>query len=231
MNESASAGADDPPGEEIASRLKSPHHNRRGQLLRGDGQRTRTRILVEILKLLATAPLSEVTMANVTKRLGLNAAAFYRYFSDIGEALIAAYECVLDDAEAILPIIEQDWSARGARVVALEIVDAFHRLWKRHAPLLLARNSLADARDPRFVACRRRLVEPLTLALAARLEATRPPGQEASAVAVAGALMMALERAVTLSANDIHGVDQSWPDLRLALAEMIQAAAAGPARP
>jgi AcrR family transcriptional regulator len=223
MKVSASAPIDNQLSEEVASRLTTPHHNRHGQPLRGDGQRTRTRILVEILKLLASSSLSDVTMANVTKRLGLNGAAFYRYFSDIGEALIAAYECVLEDAEILPRILAQDWNAKGADAVAIEFIEAYYAVWRRHGRLLEARNALAAAGDLRFVECRRRLVEPSTQALAIQLEALRSP-DAAPVEAAAAALVMAIEQA---AATAITEPDRSptWADLRQALAEMMVAAA------
>jgi AcrR family transcriptional regulator len=204
-------------GEALARTLRRPHHNRRGQLLRGDGQKTRTRILVEILELLATASLAEVTMANVSKRLGLNAAAFYRYFSDIGEALIAAHECVLDDAEALPPLAAGSATGEAA---ALALVDGFHRLWRRHGPLLRACNAFAAAGDARFHQARLRLTGPLTEALAGELQGLRPARRAAPPEAAAAVMVMALERAAATPASD-----PAWPGLRLALAEMIRDAA------
>ena len=212
--------------EDIAESLKSPPHNRRGQLLRGKGLRTRTSILVEMLKMLPTTPLSDVTVANVTKRLGLNAAAFYPYFSDMGEAMIAAYECVLEDAQKPLGLIEKDWPAEGMREAALQFVDAFFRLWRRYAHLLRARNALADAGDTRFVQCRRQLVEPMARALVKKLEGgSRREAEGGSSMAVASLLFMTLERAATVCALGVYGdLQPPWPDLRLALAEMFEAA-------
>jgi AcrR family transcriptional regulator len=214
--------------EDFAERLRSPHHNRRGQPLRGDGQRTRTRILVEVLNQLNTRPLAEVTMANVTKQLGLNAAAFYRYFSDIGEAMIAAYECVLDDLEALTPMLDRDWHGSDGRVASLEFIDAFFKLWRRHAPLLLARNSFADARDPRFLECRRQFSLPVQRKLAAKIALFHPGQATSQSNAMASLLMMSLERSVTLAVSDMYGASGMWPDLRLALADMLLAATSGP---
>jgi len=211
--------------EDIAEALESPHHNRRGQLLGGKGQRTRTRILVEMLKMLPTTPLPEVTVANVTRRLGLNAAAFYPYFSDMGEALIAAYDCVLEDAEKPLALLEKDWSPDATRACALEFLDAFFWLWRRHAHLLRARNALADAGDVRFVQSRRQLVEPMARALAEKLEgAPRREGEDASSLAVASLLFMTLERAATVASLGVYADLQPWSDLRLALGAMFEAA-------
>ena len=212
-------------GDAYVHAAETPHQNRRGQRLGDKGQRTRTSILVATLEMLATMPLADVTMAEVTKRLGLNAAAFYRYFADIGEVLVAAYACVTEEAERLTSLIERDWSHMGADAAALELADAYFKFWRRHAPLLQARNALADAGDARFVLCRRQLAEPLAQALAGKLQGVEEPDL-ASPIALASLLIMALEHAAAVSAHPVYRSERPWPGLRLALAEMIAAAVA-----
>jgi len=215
-----------PSSEDLLEQLRTPHHNRKGQLLRDKGQKTRTSIIVEALNMLAEGPLSEVNAANITKRLGLNPAAFYRYFADMGEVLVAAYECVLEDAEKILPLLDGAW-ADGETAQGIEFLDAFHTLWTRFAPLIRARNSLADAGDSRFILCCRQLLEPFAEALAKQLPPRLGAEGEASSLAVAGVLLMAMERTVTVATYNGFSPGYPWPGLRRALSECFAAVVAG----
>jgi AcrR family transcriptional regulator len=211
------------PNEEAAEAGRAPQTNRRGQLLGGKGQRTRLNIVNETLDMLAAGPLGEVTMANVTKRLGLNAAAFYRYFKDIGEVLVEALDRLTQDTDALLPLVEKDWPTAEIHPHALAFVDAYFDLWRRHAPLIRARNSLADAGDPRFVACRREAARALTVALTQKLEPAIPlPSTAASPYVMASLLMTVVERTATVTEHGRYADVQSWSDLRIGLAEMVE---------
>jgi AcrR family transcriptional regulator len=211
------------PHDDTAEAGTAPHHNRRGQVLGDKGQRTRVNIVAETLDMLAVTPLPQVTMASVTKRLGLNAAAFYRYFKDIGEVLIEALEQLRQDTDALLPLVERPWPAAEVHQRALDFVDAYYALWRRHAPLMRARNSLADAGDPRFVACRREAARALALALARKLEpSSTAPTAMASPRAMASLVMTVVERTATVTEHGHYADVQSWPDLRVGLAEIIE---------
>lgn len=203
------------------ARVKVPAVNRRGQPLRSDGAETRLRILGETLKLLRERPFAEVTMANVCKGLSLNAAAFYRYFADIGEALLALHEVVADDFAAILPILNDEQMDTDAQGQILNFLDQYFELWRQHAALLLARNSLAEARDARFMECRREFALSVNRRLAAKMTEAHPKVTADRARARASLVMMALERSVSLAVTNMYDSRELWPVTRQSLAEMI----------
>jgi AcrR family transcriptional regulator len=209
-----------------------PHFNRKGQQLGEKGLRTRAAIIAETLALLPSKPLSEVTMAAVTKRIGIDAAAFYRYFADIGEVLLAALERANDEADDLRPLLQADWPPKDVRAQALVFVDAYHELFKRHAPLLRARNSLSDAGDPRFLDSRIELARGLTEDLAKKLgSADHVAEGQVTPFGMASLLIMSVERAATLRAQEIYKTGPEWADFRLGLADMIGAAIAGGQKP
>jgi AcrR family transcriptional regulator len=208
------------PSEDIARLMDRPQHNRRGQVLRSSGQKTRARILVELLRQLSAQPLPEITMASVTKALAVDAAVFYRYFADLGDAMLAAYECVMEDVTALVLLAQAPPSAEP-RADALEFVDTFRRFWRRHAPLFKARNALAWSGDARFVACRERTIAPIAEAFANRAAA----GEAGRGIGVAQAwvLVTAVEAGIAESFNDGE-TKLDWTDLRVALADLVAGA-------
>jgi AcrR family transcriptional regulator len=211
------------PSANFDDMLKKPRHNRHGQILREDGQRTRTNILVEILRQLNKERLPDISMASVTKQLGLNAAAFYRYFSDIGEAMIAAYECVLDDARVLAAILD-DVTSNDEQIEELIkfFLDTFRRFCNRHAALLRARDSFAFAGDMRFFNCRNQLAEIIAKALRQHMSVQNQPESEIALQSDAYLLFLATESAVIQSVAAGGEGKLSWPETRKFLVNMIK---------
>jgi AcrR family transcriptional regulator len=213
------------PGEGIGHVLKQAERNRHGQVLRVDGQITRTRILVTLLEMLSSRPLPEVTMAAITSALGLNRAIFYRYFSDIGEALLAAYDCVLDDAQVMIGILDEDWSSADDLTQILTFLDTYRSFWRRHGPLLRARDSFASAGDLRFVESRQQLRDMLVAALARRIGQKEHSAELSTATAQV--LILATESAASGSTSAEAAGRLNWQHARDALAKIYQIAFTG----
>jgi AcrR family transcriptional regulator len=203
---------------------KKARTDRRIRSLGGKGLRTRASIVAMTLQLLAQRPLPDVTMANVAKELGLTKTAFYRHFGEIAEVLLDALDGLTAEASGLLPLIVESWREDDPYASALKFVDSYQALWQRHAALIRARNSLADAGDARFIAARRETAQPLAFALAVRLGATAPGAAPlAPAFSMASLLIMAVERAATVVAQNLYP-EQAWAELRLGLAEMVRSA-------
>jgi AcrR family transcriptional regulator len=225
MNAPSPRTAEAVKSREGAGSTRGPDYNRKGQLLGEKGQRTRANIIAETIRMLPDRPLAEVTMANVSARLGLDKAAFYRYFKDIGEVLLAGLDRVAEEAEALLPFVDRDWPDAELHGRALEFVDSYYALLQRHSALIRARNSLADGGDVRFVESRSRTARPLFLAIRRMLETeSAPPAGTSSASAMATLLITAVERAVTVTAHGRYVEAQPWSELRVGLAEMFESA-------
>jgi AcrR family transcriptional regulator len=224
-----SAGTDVEDGDNLVAPTP-PILNRRGQVLGRKGLRTRAGIIDETVGLLETLPAHQITMAAVTKRLDLDAAAFYLYFEDIGDVLIAALGAVADDLAALIPILSRAWARSETFERAFEFVDAYHDVWVRHAMILRARNVLSDTGDARFLEARMSAAQPLAFALSDKLEAhfTVEDPHPVSPFGMASLLIMAVERASTISAQRVYEDTVAWSDYRVGLARMIEAALVGP---
>ena len=129
--------------------------------------KTRQRLLAVTVDLLGEVPFRDVTSAVVTQRLGLSAPAFYRYFSDINDALAACADSMTETVKEIAAVVaERSWRKSLAIESALEVIDALAIFWQRHRALYRVTDLLADEGDIRFAEIKRHTFEPLTEAFA-----------------------------------------------------------------
>ncbi|MEO8696429.1 MAG: TetR family transcriptional regulator [Acidimicrobiales bacterium] len=124
---------------------------------------TRERLLAATIDLLDEVPYRDLTSAVVTQRLGLSAPAFYRYFSDINDALAASAPTMRGSVQQIAAVVTaRTWRRQRATESALEVIDALAVFWQRHRALYRVTDLLADEGDARFAEIKQHTFEPLT---------------------------------------------------------------------
>lgn len=214
----------------------APALNKNGQVLGAKGRRSRERILAETLALLAEGPVTDLNMALIVRRAGITPAAYYLYFDDVGEAVLAALETPTREFGELGALVAQPWPPGGVYDCALAFVNAYFAVWKRHIAVLRARNVLADSADPRFEAIRAEASVNVVTALTEKL-AGRPHVGHAGAVEprmMANVLLTAIERSAIVTALDLHGRSVASEETSRALAHLFELAletaepAAGP---
>ncbi|MFC4595716.1 TetR/AcrR family transcriptional regulator [Sphingobium tyrosinilyticum] len=199
--------------------------NKSGQVLGRKGSGTRDRVLEALGRLLADMRGVAPTAAAVAREAGMSAPAFYLYFSDVGEAVLALLEQREHNQQDLLDLLAQPWPKSDLFASAGNFVTSYLNYWSLNAPLLRARNRLADQGDERFIKLRVMSAEELTNALAGKIG--NPPfkdGLPCSPTAMATVLVTALERLATVSALNLypdHGADKD--EVIASLANMIAA--------
>ena len=187
---------------------------------------TRERIVEMTAALLREVRFKELTTAMVTQRLGLTPPAFYRYFADLNEALLACADGMRHDVDGLADAVNAGtWRGRRAREAAAHLIDAFVDFWSRHGALHRVIDLLADEGDDRFVALRRQMFEPVTAALA---PVTSSVGGRDPVIA-AGIVVATLVHVTTRESGFVaSGIARE--DLREHLAEHVAAAVTGSRR-
>ena len=101
------------------------------------GDLRRSALLTALEQLLATRPLADVQVLDITRAAGVTRPAFYFYFATKAQAVAALLEDIYDDALALAA----DWYDGGAGSPAARLASGFNatlELWRQHAALLRA---------------------------------------------------------------------------------------------
>ncbi len=168
-----------------------------GRVLGRRGAETRQRILDTIASTIATRGVRELRLSEVTREVGVSPPAFYQYFRDLDEALLALSEQVGEHLSDVKISLEIPWEDGNARDLAVAFVSAFTSYWDDNRPVLWVRNVAAQDGDDRFRAIRNRSLEPLVASLSSQIAHGQAIGRidpSLSPTALATTLMMLLER-------------------------------------
>lgn len=181
---------------------------------------TRDRLITATGELLREVPFKELTTAMVCQRLGLSPPAFYRYFSNLSDALAACAHTMGLDVAHLAGVVEASrWGAGDADDAAGRLIDAFFDFWTRHRGLYRVIDLLADEGDLRFIELRRHMFEPLTAAMTPVIPETAGHRREVTA----GILVATLVHVTAREAGFVSsGIDRA--ELRRHLARHIAAA-------
>ena len=149
-----------------------------GQPLGERGLRTRQRILEVIGALIQEHGLRGIRLADIAREVGFKPPAFYQYFADIDEAILA----VCEGAGELLPTFSAttDWGEgpHGTR----PFVEQFFAYWDEHRSLLTARHVAIMSGDRRFQEAANEAFRPVAEALQANIEAAQRDGRIASSL-------------------------------------------------
>lgn len=146
-----------------------------GQPLGQRGLRTRQRILEAIGTAIQQHGLRGIRLADIAEQVGFKPPAFYQYFTDLDEAILA----LCREAGDLLPRFEvgsDDWGEdhpHGTR----PFVEQFFRYWDEHRPLLTARHVAIMSGDDRFQRTADEAFRPVAEALQAKIEAGQRDGR------------------------------------------------------
>jgi AcrR family transcriptional regulator len=166
------------------------------------GARTRQRILQAVAEAIEKHGLRGLRLADVATEVGFSAPAFYQYFDDLDDAILALCEEVGQHLPAFW-FDDDGWrqeSPSGTR----PFVARFFQYWDRNRALLAARNIAVSAGDKRFRAIRDETFRPMFQALRARIESGQREGRvdpSVSPVVLSAALTVMLDRIAMLSAE------------------------------
>ena len=179
-------------------RPQAVSHNILGQRLGRKGQATRERILRAALTLLDTSQEAPITLTGVVREASVGMSTLYLYFPDLGALVLAALLQVMDRTDdAFVDRLRQRWPDDRLEESCLDFLRAHFGFWQEHARVLHMRNSLADARDMRFVDHRNRVSYPLIGLLARQMDAD-PDDYDAPGWHLATVMLTAIERVATV---------------------------------
>jgi AcrR family transcriptional regulator len=146
-----------------------------GQPLGERGLRTRQRILEAIGAAIQQHGLRGIRLADIAQEVGFKPPAFYQYFTDIDEAILALCE----EAGDLLPRFEidsDDWGD-GHPYGTRPFVEQFFQYWDEHRPLLTARHVSIMSGDDRFQDAANDAFRPVAEALHAKITAAQRDGR------------------------------------------------------
>ncbi len=141
--------------------------------------------------MIETHGVRELRLSEVTREVGVSPPAFYQYFRDLDEALLALCEQVGEHTSEVRSAIEKPWSNGDGASLARGFVENFIAYWDANRPVLWMRNVAAQDGDERFRAIRNRSLEPIAAEVtrqiglgqaAGRIDATIAPKALAAAL-------------------------------------------------
>ena len=125
------------------------------------GQRTRQRLLDSAAELLGSSTYREVRVVDIARNAQMSPAAFYQYFGDVEEAVLALAEEMVQVCGPDLASLIRDRSWDGAASAwssAIGVADGFLEVWDRHGVVLRVVDLATDEGDQRFLALRTRFL-------------------------------------------------------------------------
>lgn len=173
-----------------------------GQPLGLRGIRTRQRILEAVAEAIEQQGLRGLRLADVAEAVGVSPPAFYQYFNDLDEAILALCE----EIGGFLPpfsleagdLTEGDGPAESTH----GFVTRFFEYWDANRAVLWARNIAVTAGDERFEAVRAETYRPMVDAIEKFIKTGQRTGRidrNVSPVSLGAALTMALDRICMLA--------------------------------
>ncbi|HEY8492735.1 MAG TPA: TetR family transcriptional regulator [Myxococcota bacterium] len=187
---------------------------------------TRRRLLEATEALLDERRVREVSVAEIARRAGTSPATFYQYFRDVEEATLELARVAADRVHEAIQPLASDWPGARGLDAARALVEVFLRRWDEHRAVLLFANVAAEQGDRRFRKVRTQAMHPLIDALAARIAASRAPGDGLHPVAAAAALGAILERLAAYH-EELEVLGVSRTDLVETVARMLYATVTG----
>ena len=174
---------------------------------------TRNRLLKATAELLDSGGLLDFKVVDVARRIGTSPATFYQYFATVEDVILALSTEIGDELEPVHAAISQPWDGSGGLELARQLVGSYMRHWDRHRAVLRIRNLASEEGDQRFRAARLRVTEPITAALAVKVDESKRAGRiagEVNSYAVAAAMVAMMERMAAYRFElEARGVDRA----------------------
>ena len=130
---------------------------------------TRARIVEATADLMQRRPLRELRVAEIGALAAVSSSTFYLYFESVADAGWAVVDELQQATPEIMTLFDGEWTRSNVMKKAKAFVQAHFGYWDRNHALLRVRNFVADEGDKRFIDARRRSIEPIHLALQAKI--------------------------------------------------------------
>ena len=169
------------------SEQQIPRQNLYGQKIGRKGAETRARLMKATENLLEKRSIMELSVADIAAMAGTSSSAFYVYFDDVNEAVLAVAQTIQQITPEIEELLSVPWTTEDAQEKAPALVKAYVAFWQEHHAILRIRNVTADEGDKRFEEVRHESVERLHSLLQQRIadaDNGLDPSSGASAVLV-----------------------------------------------
>ncbi|HVM66201.1 MAG TPA: TetR family transcriptional regulator [Acidimicrobiales bacterium] len=163
-----------------------------GRRLGRRAQETRRRLLDATAELLESRPLLDLTVVEVARRAGTSPAAFYQYFPNVHEALLALADETGEQISGLVPLVERPWRGAAGFAACKELVTGYIAYWDAHRAVLRARDMAAAEGDQRFRAARNESLSIITDRLCDKVAEAQDHGAVPAAIspyAAASAMM------------------------------------------
>lgn len=196
--------------------------NKLGQSMGPKGFDSRQRLLQAAEELLIRN--KRLTVADITSVSGLSSSAFYIYFSNINDVLLALSELAAEDTAEIHEILDESWNKERLRELSQRFIKAFYAYWNRHREVLAMRNYQSDLGDTAFEASRRKAAMPIVTKIATRIEEAHSSNDTVVENAIARSIIFyaAVERlAGRTSRSELQAGDLSDVELMRAEAHIL----------
>ncbi|MDO7842254.1 TetR family transcriptional regulator [Sphingomonas immobilis] len=207
--------------------LATPELNQSGQMMGSKGRRTRRKLIDTTVELLATTPLRDLKVVDITQAASTSAATFYVYFDNVIEVALAASAELTQSTPEIIATVNSEWTRANSHDRAVEMVDHYLAYWGAHRALMRTRNLAAEEGDIRFIRVREESIRPLILAMVHKIELAQREGRVSRRVfpyASGGTVLMMLERLGALArVYDSNGGVITFAQMREAAAHTIAA--------
>jgi AcrR family transcriptional regulator len=178
--------------------VTSPPTSTDGQPLGARGIQTRQRILEAVAGSIEQQGLRGLRLADVAAEVGFSPPAFYQYFNDLDEAILALCEEV---GHLLPPFSFRDTDGEPRTEGTHDFVARFFDYWDKHRAVLWTRNVAVTSGDPRFQDVRNEALSPIVEALRASIQAGQEAGQIDPAISptsLGAALIVMLDRLAML---------------------------------
>jgi AcrR family transcriptional regulator len=165
-----------------------------GRRLGRRAQETRRRLLDATAELLESRPLLDLTVVEVARRAGTSPAAFYQYFPNVHEALLALADETGEQISGLVPLVERPWRGASGFAACTELVTGYIAYWDAHRAVLRARDMAAAEGDQRFRAVRNESLSIITDRLCDKIAEAQHTGAVPAAISpyAAASAMMAM---------------------------------------
>ena len=153
-----------------------------GRRLGRRAQETRRKLLDATAELLESRPLLDLTVVEVARRVGTSPAAFYQYFPNVHEAVLALADEIGEQISGLAPLVERPWRGAGGFAACKELVAGYVKYWDEHRAVLRVRDLAAAEGDQRFRAVRNESMSIITDRLCEKIADAQHAGAVAPSI-------------------------------------------------
>ena len=201
-----------------------------GRTLGRRGAETRQRILDTLAAMIEAHGVREIRLSEVTREVGVSPPAFYQYFKDLDEALLALCEQVSEQALEVRAALEPSWIDEAGTDAARRFVDRFIGYWDDHRPVLWVRNVAAQDGDERFRSIRNRALEPISNELTRQITLAQAAGHVDASITPASLaiVLMSMVERIGMMYPGVGSMGSSRDELVHAVSYVFERAIVGP---